>query len=562
MTIAAGTVRIGTRGSALALAQAGIVVDALAAAGVSAGLVTIVTEGDRRAADTPWGEGAFVSAIESALLGGEIDAAVHSAKDVPTAEDPRLSIAAFLPRASPLDVLVAPLGREVASLESLPRGARVGTDSPRRTAFLRAIRPDLRLHPLHGNVDTRLRRLDSGETDFLVLAEAGIDRLGRADRIGLRLDPAQVPPAPGLGALAVQVRADDRAARRLVSRLDDRDTRTAVEAERALLAASGGGCRAPLGALGRVSGDLLELLGGYARPDGVVVAIATERGARSRPDRLAETLLARIAAGASAAAHRTTGPRIVVTRPVDQSAATVLALVDRGFAPLIVPAIAVVDGDRAALDDAVRNLGDVDWVVLTSANAVRAMAASAERLLLDLGAAPPRARFAAVGRATSAALRSAGIVADFEPPTASAAAIAESLPIRAGERVLVPRSDLADDELPAVLAQRGASVATVTAYAVREAPDSSVPILAAALAEGPAAVIVTSGSTVRGFLALADRIGAGDAARRMRAIAIGPGTAEEARKHGLDVVATARTQGPRGIAEAASAAFADKLEKP
>lgn len=560
MTVAAGAVRIGTRGSALALVQAGIVVDALAAAGVPAGLVTIVTDGDRRAADTPWGEGVFVSAIESALLGGEIDAAVHSAKDVPTEEDPRLTIAAFLPRASPVDVLVAPHGRKVASLESLPRGARVGTDSPRRTAFLRAIRPDLRLHPLHGNVDTRLRRLDSGDTDFLVLAEAGIDRLGRADRIGLRLDPAQVPPAPGQGALAVQVRADDPAARRLVSRLDDRDTRTAVEAERALLAASGGGCRAPLGALGRVSGGVLELLGGYTRPDGTVVAIATERGPRSRPDRLAETLLARIAERAAAAARRTAAPRVLVTRPVDQSSATVLALVDRGFAPLIVPAIAIVE--RAALDDAVRDLDDVDWVVLTSANAVRALAASAERLGLDLGAAPPRARFAAVGRATSVALRSAGIVAGFEPATASAAAIAESLPIRAGDRVLVPRSDLADDVLPAVLAQRGASVATITAYSVREAPDSSLPILAAALADNPEAVIVTSGSTVRGFLTLADRIGVGDAARRMRAIAIGPGTAEEARNHGLDVVATARTQGPRGIADAASAAFADKLEKP
>src|SRR6266700_721941 len=135
------TLRIGTRGSALALAQANLIREALASAGVAARLVTITTAGDQRAPDTAWGEGAFVTAIEAALLSDEVDIAVHSAKDVPT-------------------------------------GSRMGTDSPRRTAFLRALRPDLLMHPLHGNVDTRLRKLDAGETDALVLAEAGLTRLG------------------------------------------------------------------------------------------------------------------------------------------------------------------------------------------------------------------------------------------------------------------------------------------------------------------------------------------------------------------------------------------------
>ena len=177
-----GTIRIGTRGSALALAQAGMVRDALVDAGALADLVVITTEGDRRAADTAWGEGAFVTAIEAALVGGEIDVAVHSAKDVPTDEDPRLAIAAFLERAPSADVVVLPAGRRGSSLDDVPGGSRVGTDSPRRTAFLRAIRPDLVMHPLHGNVDTRLRKLDEGQSDALVLAEAGLTRLGRADR--------------------------------------------------------------------------------------------------------------------------------------------------------------------------------------------------------------------------------------------------------------------------------------------------------------------------------------------------------------------------------------------
>jgi porphobilinogen deaminase len=191
------SLRLGTRGSRLALVQTGLVAARLREGGAVVETVIIETDGDRRAADTAWGEGAFVTAIEAALLAGQVDVAVHSAKDVPTDEDPRLTIAAFLPRERPEDVLVVRAGEDVRDLADLPVGARVGTDSPRRTAFLRALRPDLRVHPLHGNVDTRLRRLDHGETDALVLAGAGLRRLGAADRIAAWLPPAMVPPAPG-----------------------------------------------------------------------------------------------------------------------------------------------------------------------------------------------------------------------------------------------------------------------------------------------------------------------------------------------------------------------------
>ena len=177
------------------MAQATIVRDALEAAGVSTRIVPITTAGDVRAPDTAWGEGAFVTAIESALLDGRIDVAIHSAKDVPTEEDPRLTIAAYLPRADPRDALVvAPSaaggGRHRLDLDTLPAGSRVGTDSPRRSAFLLARRSDLRVHPIHGNVDTRLRRLDEGETDALVLASAGLDRLG----LGARIASVSMPP--------------------------------------------------------------------------------------------------------------------------------------------------------------------------------------------------------------------------------------------------------------------------------------------------------------------------------------------------------------------------------
>ncbi|MDQ3937729.1 MAG: hydroxymethylbilane synthase, partial [Chloroflexota bacterium] len=185
------TIRIGTRGSALALAQAQLVADAVAASGWRHELVIVETEGDRRAPDTAWGEGAFVKSIEQALLEGRADIAVHSAKDVPTDEQPSLAICAYLRREDPRDALVVAGAGAVggATLDSLPPASVVGTDSPRRTGFLRAHRPDLTVRPLHGNVDTRLRRLDAGEVDALVLAVAGLIRLGRQDRIGERIPP-------------------------------------------------------------------------------------------------------------------------------------------------------------------------------------------------------------------------------------------------------------------------------------------------------------------------------------------------------------------------------------
>lgn len=268
---------IGTRGSALALAQARLAAEAVEKAPHRVRLVKVETDGDRRAPDTAWGEGAFVKAIEAALLDGRIDLAVHSAKDMPTEEDPRLAIVAYLRRADARDALAIRKGAS-GSLDVLPKGATIGTDSPRRTAFILARRPDLRVRPLHGNVDTRLRRLDDGEADALVLACAGLDRLGRADRIAQRLDPEEMPPAPGQGAIALQVRLDDEQLLAMVGSIDDASTRMTVEAERALLRATGGGCRAPVGAYAEIHGSELSLIAGHAEPDGTGLRIGRKTG--------------------------------------------------------------------------------------------------------------------------------------------------------------------------------------------------------------------------------------------------------------------------------------------
>jgi hydroxymethylbilane synthase len=286
--------RLGTRGSKLALVQSELVAERLRGAGHDVELVPILTEGDVRPIDMSPGEGVFVAAIARALLAGEIDIAVHSAKDVPLEEEPGLAIAAYPERADPRDALITRRGG--GSLESLPSGAIVGTDSPRRAGFLLAARPDLNVIPLHGNVETRLRRLDEGAADALVLAAAGLDRLGRHARIDERFEPDVLAPAPGQGALAVQVRRADDRLMELVSSIDDEDVRLAVEAEREVLRATGGTCRAPVGAHATISGDEFSLLAGGVNSDGSGKFIERRRGGRGEATDLAARLGRRLLA--------------------------------------------------------------------------------------------------------------------------------------------------------------------------------------------------------------------------------------------------------------------------
>ncbi|BCB85435.1 hydroxymethylbilane synthase [Phytohabitans suffuscus] len=265
------TLRLGTRGSALALAQSQHVADSLrAATGQEVELVEIVTAGDRSSAPVQQlGVGVFVSALRDALGAKEIDFAVHSYKDLPTAPADGLHIAAVPPREDPRDALVASGGRTLAEL---PPGARVGTGALRRMAQLRALGLQLEVVPIRGNVDTRLRKVSAGELDAVVLARAGIARLGRTAEITETLDPMLMLPAPAQGALAVECRIDAEDLVELLGRLDHAPTRAAVTAERALLATLEAGCSAPVAAFAEVaegdSGDEIYLRGAVISPDG------------------------------------------------------------------------------------------------------------------------------------------------------------------------------------------------------------------------------------------------------------------------------------------------------
>ena len=244
----AAPLRLGTRRSALALRQSQLVAEALTVATDRAvELVEIVTAGDTATGSlaTLGGTGVFASALRDALLAGDVDLAVHSLKDLPTRPCDGLVLAAVPPRDDPRDVLVA---RDGLALAELPAGSRIGTGSPRRAAMLRALGFGLEIVDIRGNVDTRLGLVADGTVDAVVLARAGLSRLGRLDAVTETLDPAQMLPAPGQGALAVEARADAVDTLELLRVLDDAPTRACVTAERAVLAALEAGCSAPVGA--------------------------------------------------------------------------------------------------------------------------------------------------------------------------------------------------------------------------------------------------------------------------------------------------------------------------
>jgi hydroxymethylbilane synthase len=532
--------------------QSEIVAARLRASGTPVEVTTIVSDGDVRAPDAPIGEGIFVTALERALVAGEIDLAVHSAKDLPLEEDPNLVIGAYPERADARDALVSRLAER--SIDDLAVGARVGTDSPRRAGFLRALRPDLDVIPLHGNVDTRLRRLDSGEADALVLAAAGLDRLDLGGRIATRIDGESMPPAPAQGALAVQARRGDAEVLDVLSRLDDPGVRLAAVAERALLKAMGGGCRAPVGAVAVQVDGVLTMLAGAVTPDGrskhlLRLSHEIENGGS-------------LARAVSDAAHELKSfvslhsRAVIDTRP-ELDAAEREAIEQEGFRVLHVPTIAIGPARSNGEIERVRSrIGEYDWVVLTSKRGVSA--------LLDCVESPPsNVRWAAVGATTAKALHERGVRVDAVPASARGDAIPGAmakLGSLRGSRVLLARADAADKALPQKLIKMGARVDDVVAYRTMTAPDASRRALADALADGDVeAILFASGSAIRGTVELAGKDA--DRARALCAITIGPKTSSVARELGFNLAAEAESQDGTGLRAALRRAFDEEVER-
>jgi len=301
------SLRLGTRGSPLALFQANAVADLLRArAGVSCEIVVIRTSGDRLAEvrlARIGGKRLFVKEIEDALLAGSIDFAVHSSKDMPAELPAGLTVGAVLPREDARDAIVLPSGTS-ASLDEAARrlgdAPRIGTSSVRRTAQLSRLFPTARFEPVRGNLDTRLRKLDGGDFDALVLASAGLRRLGHADRISTPLPPEACVPAPGQGIIAVEIRTSDAAVRDLVHRIDDPAASAALTAERAVVTRLGGGCQMPIGAHATAAGDRLSLTAIVVSLDGARAVRAEAAGPMADAWRVGARAAERLLTGGAA----------------------------------------------------------------------------------------------------------------------------------------------------------------------------------------------------------------------------------------------------------------------
>lgn len=290
--------RIGSRGSRLALWQAEQARDNLLRLnpGFQIEIVVVKTTGDVKPEPLSviGGKGVFTKELEDALLDKRVDIAVHSLKDLPTVIPERLAISAICEREDPRDALVLRAGSRISSLLELPAGAVVGTSSQRRLAQLKAMREDVVVKDLRGNVDTRVRKLDEGQYEALILASAGLIRLGLRERISAPISPSEMLPAVGQGAIAIETRADDATALEATSKLNHRETELACHAERAFLRGLGGGCQFPIAAHAVVEGELLKLEGLVAKPDGSEILRDAGSGNTDHAEKIGSTLAKRL----------------------------------------------------------------------------------------------------------------------------------------------------------------------------------------------------------------------------------------------------------------------------
>lgn len=535
--------RLGTRGSALAVTQSELVADALRRRGHEVELVRIKTGGDVAQGSLArlGGVGVFAAELRVALLDGVCDFAVHSLKDLPTAPIDGLTIAAVPEREDARDALCA---RDEMTLSELPAGASVGTGSPRRVAQLRALRPDLRFVDVRGNVGTRLARVADGDLDAVILAAAGLKRLGLADRI---TDVLPILPAPGQGALALECREDRADVIDALRPLDHDPTRQAVEAERLVLAGLGGGCAAPIAAWGR---DGTLEAGAFAVDGSTAVRTQIPLGEYAADTAVQELMRH----GAADVADLTATRPSRLEELHDDSSLWRGEAILAGVRVLLPKADgALAAGIRAAGAEVVavpltekvpvRPAGELDgaaWVALTSPTTVE--------MLATLGLTIPEgAKVAAVGRATAEAARAAGIAVDLTPTgESSAAALAAAFPDGEG-RVAIPGSARSSTVLADGLRAKGYAVDQFAIYDVH--PVAEVPgSVAVEHAAGQFDVVaITAGSVAQ---AVDLHLGW---PQSTAVVAFGPPSAAALERLGVEVAGVAATQDAEGLIRAIAA---------
>ncbi|GAA2526678.1 hydroxymethylbilane synthase [Rarobacter incanus] len=573
--------RIGTRGSALARAQSGTIASLLGEAGIATELVVVSTRGDRSNApiEQIGGAGVFVSGVRDALIAGRCDVAVHSLKDLPVAQPPGIIVAAISARVDPRDALCA---RDGLPLSRLPADARVGTGSARRRLHLLSRRPDLRVEPLRGNVDSRLQKVADGELDAVVLAVAGLARLGRIDAITDIFDPVDAPYAPGQGALAIECRANDAASIAALARLDDATSRLETTAERAVLERLDAGCTAALGAWARAHNDRVTVHATLWREaDAPLRATATAPSAAAAGGLVAGALLAQGAGTcdgigaqsppppappnpeAPAGGGRGPGRAVVdaplVAAPIPSDGSDRWSQAVRAAGAIPVP-IRLLRTDYQAHATAVAELvadlalGKFDQLFLTSARTIEAL----QRTGADLRDAQRQGGFAVevIGSATAAAATRAGF--EVTRTLSGAAGLWEAdgtlrdsaldaWQLRPSSRIAIPASARTAGAIAAALEKRGHRVRRITAYQVVLSETSCIAadeVSLQQLNKPPDAVVLTSPSSARSWERLHPL------SRSVPVVALGPVTARAVCELGMPLAATAVSPDAIGLAAA------------
>lgn len=536
--------RLATRGSALAWTQSGTVAAALRAAGHEVELVKVTTHGDVSTAPlaSMGGAGVFVGAVRAAVLDGDADLAVHSFKDLPTTPATGLALAAVPAREDPADALCS---RDGSTLAALPAGARVGTGSPRRAAQVLAARPDVVVEAIRGNVETRLGRIRA-DLDAVLLAAAGLRRLGLEAAVSERLDPSVFVPAPAQGALAVECRADaSPELREALAALDDAPTRLAAVAERAVLARLEAGCAAPVGAYAQVVEDRLELSAVVVATDGAARLVDHDAGplgeaeAQALGVRLAERLLAAGAAGlvdlGASKPRPLAGRRLLVPERVPNGT---LATLEAAGAEVV--SVELTRFEDLPTQELVAAAAEgPDWLVVTSLRTAARVRAA--------GLAPAGARIAAVGPATAAALAEGGFTVDLVAAPGGGAALVAAFPDGPG-RVLLPGAAQLSEEPTAGLTAKGWTVRHVPVY--RTVPAEVPQGVADTWRQGGFdGFVVTAGSAARAAVAACGLPGP-------VVLALGEPSASAARDAGLTVAAVASRPDAAGLLDAALSALA------
>ncbi len=561
------TLRIGTRKSPLAMWQAEYVRDRLLAAHaeLEVELVPIETRGDKIldvALSRVGGKGLFVKELEVALLEERVDLCVHSTKDMPADLPEGLGLVAFPPRADPRDALV--MGGH-GGVMALPRGARVGTSSLRRQAQLLAVRPDLEIVSVRGNIQTRMRKAQELDLACVVLACAGLERMASAEHIGHRFDPEEMLPAAAQGILGIEGRLHDERVLSLLAVLDDEETRRAALCERAFLKALGGGCQVPIAAYATRHEGTLTLRGLVATPDGRVLVRAVKEGKTSEPEALGRAVADEVIATGGrrilveigigpAVTHgegSLDGAAVIVARDDAPDDNISLTLATNGARVIPLRLMRLDEpSDGAALEQAVRDLSGFDAVCFTSRAGVERFFDRLRAAGKDLRGLRPDAFVAAVGPGTEEALAAHGAHVDVVGEGTGAdlaVALEAALPL-AGKRVLLPRAENGREELRDLARQRGADVVVVDAYrsqplaganeAVADAlADSAGARVRAILLTSPRRVEVLAAVLGDGKLAALDGI---------RILAIGETTREALDEAGLPGATVLRAPTPAG----------------